>query len=63
MARNFSPRTNPKGQLQSSSKSDTECAIRSARLERFLAELAVRAVLHRKKKTEDKDGESTAVRS
>ena len=63
MARNSPPTTNPQGQLQSSSKPETDCAIRSVRLERFLAELAVRAVLNRKKRKEDGDGESTTVRS
>jgi len=63
MARRSAPRTDPQGQLQSSSKPETDCAIRSVRLERFLAELAVRAVLHRKKRREDGDGDSTTVRS
>jgi hypothetical protein len=48
MARSSPPRTNPQGQGQSSSKPENDCAIRSVRLERFLAELAVRAVLSRR---------------
>jgi len=37
--------------------------LRSARLERFLAELAVRAVLDQTRRKENGDGDSTTVRS
>jgi hypothetical protein len=59
MPRNRSPDINQQLQPTRSSRPETDRVIQSARLERFLAELAVRAVLHgRRRKEDDRDGNS-----
>jgi hypothetical protein len=62
MPRNRSPDINQQLQPTASSSPETDRAIQSARLEKFLAELAVRAVLNRRnrrrRKENDRDGNS-----
>jgi hypothetical protein len=53
MARTSSLETNQQPPLTASSSPQTDRLIQSARLERFLAELAVRAVLNRTRRKED----------
>jgi hypothetical protein len=59
MPRNCSAKSNQQLQHAASSSPETDRVIQSARLERFLAELAVRAVLNRRRRKEDdRDGNS-----
>ena len=59
MPRTRSPKINQQLQPTASSRPEQDHVIQSARLERFLAELAVRAVLNRRRRKEDdQDGDS-----
>ncbi len=63
MPRDRSPGVNQQPQPNGSSSIKSDGTIQSARLERFLAELAVRAVLNRRRRKEDdRNGDSEAVR-